>query len=78
MSEQITTLDQLGVGDSGIIKKVGGKGALRRRLLDMGLTSGAPVEMVRSSPLGDPIEYKVRGYRLSLRKSEAITIEVEI
>ena len=78
MPGNITTLDQLNEGESGIIRKVGGDGALRRRLLDMGLTNGAPVKMIKTSPLGDPVEYKVRGYHLSLRKSEAISIEVEI
>jgi ferrous iron transport protein A len=78
MPGHITTLDQLSEGESGIIRKVGGKGALRRRLMDMGLTSGVPVKMIKTSPLGDPVEYKVRGYHLSLRKSEAVSIEVEI
>ncbi len=74
----VITLDKLGAGISGKIKKVGGEGAIRRRLLDMGLTNGASIEMIRTSPLGDPVEYQVRGYRLSLRKSEAKAIEVEI
>lgn len=74
----LTTLDQLSPGQSAVVKKVGGDGALRRRLLDMGLTNNTEIEMVRTSPLGDPIEYKVRGYSLSLRKSEAQTVEVEL
>lgn len=65
------TLDQLDIGQIGKIVKISGDGAIRRRLLDMGLTKGAAVEMVRNSPLGDPVEYLVRRYRLSLRKSEA-------
>ncbi len=60
------------------MKKVGGEGPIRRRILDMGVTNGTGIEMVKSSPLGDPVEYKVRGYRLSLRKAEARVIEVEI
>jgi ferrous iron transport protein A len=74
----IITLDRLRPGESGKINKVGGSGAIRRRLLDMGLTNGAPIKTIRISPLGDPVEYQIRGYRLSLRKSEATTIEVQI
>ena len=65
------TLDQLAPGESGRIKKVHGKGAVRRRLMDMGLTSGVVIDMVKNSPLGDPVEYRLRGYHLSLRRSEA-------
>jgi ferrous iron transport protein A len=75
---KIITLDQLNQGQAGIIKKVEGKGALRRRLVDMGFTSGAGIEMVKVSPLGDPVEYRLRGYHLSLRRSEAKTIQVEL
>ncbi len=73
-----TTLDQLTPGQTAVIKKVGGEGPVRRRIMDMGVTSGAGIEMVKISPLGDPIEYKIRGYSLSLRKSEAKMIEVEV
>ncbi|NMB87627.1 MAG: ferrous iron transport protein A [Chloroflexi bacterium] len=62
----------------GIIRKVGGSGQLRRRLIDMGLTSGVPIRVVRMAPMGDPIEYAVRGYNLSLRKYEAELIQVEL
>ena len=55
------TLDQLGVGNSGIILKVGGAGALRRRLLDMGLTPGIEVTMMKYAPMGDPMEIRRRG-----------------
>ncbi len=72
------TLDQLDIGQIGKIVKISGDGAIRRHLLDMRLTKGAAVEMVRNSPLGDPVEYLVRGYLLSLRKSEAELVEVEI
>jgi ferrous iron transport protein A len=75
---QRTTLDQLIPGQVATVKKVGGDGPIRRRILDMGVTNGTGIEMVKSSPLGDPVEYKVRGYRLSLRKAEARMIEVEI
>lgn len=74
----IITLNKLGPGQAGKINKVGGEGAIRRRLLDMGLTNGTRIEMIRRSPLGDPVEYQVRGYRLSLRNTEATAIEVEI
>jgi len=74
----VTTLDKLVPGESGRITKVSGRGAIRRRLLDMGLTTGAVIDMVKLSPLGDPVEYRLRGYHLSLRKSEAKTIEVEL
>lgn len=74
----VTTLDKLVPGESGRVIKVSGKGAIRRRLVDMGLTSGAVIDMVKLSPLGDPVEYRLRGYHLSLRKSEAKTIEVEL
>ena len=72
------TLDQLTRGQKATVKKVGGEGPVRRRLMDMGVTNGVNVEMVKASPLGDPIEYKVRGYHLSLRLSEARLIEVEV
>ena len=74
----VTTLDKLVPGESGRIIKVSGRGAIRRRLLDMGLTTGAVIDMVKLSPLGDPVEYRLRGYHLTLRKSEAKTIEVEL
>ena len=76
MNSDTTTLDQLQPGQSAVIHKVGGAGALRHRLMDMGLTRGAVVAVVKRSPLGDPIDYLVRGYHLTLRKSEAQLIEV--
>ena len=75
---EMSTLDKLEPGQTARVKKVGGNGAVRRRILDMGLTNGVQIEMVRTSPLGDPIEYKLRGYHLSLRKEEASQIDVEI
>lgn len=74
----IFTLDKLVPGESGRVVRIHGKGPLRRRLVDMGLTHGAVIDMVKTSPLGDPIEYRLRGYHLTLRKSEARTIEVEL
>lgn len=76
MEETKTTLDQLAPGQSAQVQKIRGEGAVRRRLLDMGITSGVKIIMIEASPLGDPVEYLVRGYRLSLRKAEAQLIEV--
>ena len=73
-----TTLDKLIPGESGRITGLVGQGAIRRRLVDMGLTRGAVIEMVKVSPLGDPVEYRLRGYHLSLRRSEAETILVDL
>ena len=74
----IKTLNELKSGEKGKITKIGGGGRIRRRLLDMGLVSGSEVEMQRVAPLGDPIEIKVKGYNLSLRKEEASSIQVEV
>ena len=65
------TLDKLKIGDSGIITVVGGQGALRRRLLDMGLTPKTEVFVCKTAPLGDPIELCLRGYELTLRIEDA-------
>jgi len=74
----VFTLDKLVPGESGRVIRVHGRGPVRRRLVDMGLSHGAVIDMVKTSPLGDPVEYRLRGYHLSLRKSEAQTIEVEL
>lgn len=71
------TLDQLKVGSSAIIFAVGGNGALRCRLLDMGLIPHTRVTLQKVAPMGDPIEIQVRGYELTLRVEEARKIEVE-
>ena len=76
-------LNKLQVGQTGVLVETaspdGNQAAARRRMLDMGLVRGAHIKLVRKAPLGDPLEYQVRGYSLSLRKSEAeaITVEVE-
>ena len=72
------TLDQLKVGTSAVITAVGGDGALRCRLLDMGLIPKTRVRVEKVAPLGDPLELRVRGYSLSLRKEDAGKIEVEV
>lgn len=78
MSDETTvTLDQLARGRSAIIVRVGGDHALRRRLLDMGLVRGETVTLTRLAPLGDPLELTIKGYHLSLRKSDARHIHVE-
>ncbi len=71
-------LHKLSAGQRGVVVRVGGKGPARRRMMDMGLVPGSEVEVVRVAPLGDPIEFTVKGYSLSLRKSEAKVIEVEV
>ena len=74
----VKMLNELKRGEKGKLIKIGGGGSIRRRLLDMGLVSGSEVEMERVAPLGDPIEIKVKGYNLSLRKEEAASIQVEV
>lgn len=71
------TLNELNPGDLGLVKRVHGEGSLRRRILDMGLIRGTRLEMIKKAPLGDPIEIKLKGYDLSLRKTEAALVEVE-
>ncbi len=68
------TLREMATGESRCVQKVAGRGALRQRLLDMGLTKGARVTVRKVAPLGDPIEVTVRSYELSLRKAEAACI----
>lgn len=68
------TLKDLKPGQSGVIESIGQKGPIRRRLMDMGVTPGVKVEVIKVAPLGDPIEIKIRGYELSLRKDEAQNI----
>lgn len=71
------TLDQLKTGNTGIIKSIGGEGALRRRLLDMGLTPNTAVMVRKVAPLGDPIELHLRSYELTIRQDDAKKIEIE-
>ena len=70
------TLDQLAVGKSAVIKSVGGEGALRLRLLDMGLIPRTQVTMQKIAPMGYPVEIMVRGYELTIRKDDARYIEL--
>lgn len=71
------TLDQIEPGGSGIVTAVSGEDALTTRILEMGVTPGCAFAVIGTAPLGDPIEVEVRGYRLSLRKSEAALVTVE-
>ena len=71
------TLDQLHIGESGIIRAVGGQGALRRHFFDMGLTPGTWVTLRKTAPMGDPVELELRGYELTLRLADAADITIE-
>jgi Fe2+ transport system protein FeoA len=71
-------LDELRPGEKGKILKIAGKGAVRRRIADMGVVPGTVVEVERVAPLGDPMEVKLLGYHLSLRKEEAANITVSL
>ena len=71
------TLRDVQVGESAVVKKLHGAGAIKRRIMDMGITKGAQISVRKLAPLGDPMELTVRGYFLSLRKSDAANIEVE-
>ena len=71
------TLRQAKIGETVKIVKLHGEGAIKRRIMDMGLTKGVEVYVRKVAPLGDPIEITVRGYELSLRKADAEVIEVE-
>ena len=71
------TLKDIAVGDSAIVKKLSGEGALKRRIMDMGVPKGVEIFVRKVAPFGDPIEVTVRGYELSLRKAEAENILVE-
>ena len=71
------TLREAKVGDTVTVVKLHGEGAVKRRIMDMGITKGAEIFVRKVAPLGDPIEVTVRGYELSLRKADAEMIEVE-
>ncbi len=71
------TLKDVKVGSTVKVKKLHGEGAIKRRIMDMGLTKGVEVYVRKVAPLGDPIEVTVRGYELSLRKADAEMIEIE-
>ena len=71
------TLNEVPVGGVCVVTKLNGTGKLRRRIMDMGITKGVEIKVVKIAPLGDPMELNVRGYELSIRKNEAESIEVQ-
>ncbi len=73
----MNTLKEVAIGSSAKVVKLHGEGAVKRRIMDMGITKGVDVYVRKVAPLGDPIEVTVRGYELSIRKDDAAMIEVE-
>ena len=71
------TLKDVKVGESAILRRLNGEGAVKRRIMDMGITKGVEIYVRKLAPLGDPMELTVRGYELSLRKADAEMIEIE-
>lgn len=71
------TLREVKVGETAVIEKLHGEGALKRRIMDMGLTKGTEIYVRKVAPLGDPMELTVRGYELSVRKGDAELIEIK-
>ena len=72
------TLDAFQIGETGVVKSVTGESKIKRRLFDMGITPGAVIYMRKRAPLGDPIEVTLRGYELTLRKTEAVCVLMEV
>ncbi len=71
------TLREVAIGDTVTVVKIHGEGAVRRRIMDMGITKGVSVTVRKVAPLGDPIQLNVRGYELSIRKADAEMVEVQ-
>ena len=71
------TLREVGIGETATVIRLNGQGAVRRRIMDMGITRGVTVYVRKVAPLGDPVEITVRGYELSLRRNDAEIIEIE-
>ena len=71
-------LNEFAVGEKGIVHRIEGEGKIRRRLFDMGVTPGAEIYLRKLAPLGDPVEVTLRGYELTLRKSEAACVVMEV
>ena len=74
----ITNLKEVRVGQTCTVRRLHGEGAVKRRIMDMGLTKGVEVYVRKVAPLGDPMELTVRGYELSIRKADAEMVEVEL
>lgn len=72
------TLKDIAIGQNAVVKKFHGEGAVKRRIMDMGITKGVRLYVKKVAPLGDPIEVTIRGYELSIRKVDAEMIEVEL
>lgn len=72
------TLNHVNVGENCSVVKLHGEGAIKRRIMDMGITKGCDIYVRKVAPLGDPVELNVRGYELSIRKADAEMIEVEV
>ena len=72
------TLKDLNPGQQGVVISIGEKGPMRRRIMDMGVTPGTSIKVIKVAPLGDPIEVNIRGYELSLRKTEAENIQMQM
>ena len=73
----MNTLRDVAIGSSAKVKKLHGEGAVKRRIMDMGITKGVEIKVQKVAPLGDPMEVTVRGYQLSIRKADAAMVEVE-
>ena len=71
------TLKEVKIGKTAVVKKLHGEGAVKRRIMDMGITKGVSIRVMKVAPLGDPVEITVRGYELTLRKADCEKIEVE-
>ena len=71
------TLNDIKIGSSAIVTQIGSMGSIKRRLIDMGITPGVKIRIKKVAPLGDPIEIHLRGYELSIRRSEALNILVQ-
>jgi ferrous iron transport protein A len=74
----MTTLKTVSPGDTVRVKVIGGGGAIKRRIMDMGITKGCEIYVRKVAPLGDPVEITVRGYELSLRRADAEIVEIEL
>ncbi len=77
-SNDVRSLSDLRIGESGVIDDISAPRSLARRLLEMGLTGGTRLELIRLAPLGDPLEVSVRGYRLTLRRDEAEAVRLRM
>ena len=73
----MNTLREVPIGSSCKVKRLRGEGAVKRRIMDMGITKGVEIKVIKVAPLGDPMEVTVRGYQLSIRKADAAMVEVE-